>query len=165
MKLGHLRKDYFGHYYLVPEELTEEFDELTDKMFAAVGLSDEWHDLRTAFDNKFFKYGIDHNDIYDYQVLMPDKMLHKDWWEVVGVGNVVVGHILRKPPLGRFSQDTNTKSFTACLYCGKDIFKCKHCGAPLNDEEEAEWRCPECDHMNHWMASKCYFCDTPGPYK
>lgn len=56
---GYLKKDDDGHWYLVPEDLCEQFDQLTEAMegmdWMEVGTSDECE----QFNNAFGEYMID----------------------------------------------------------------------------------------------------------
>lgn len=55
MKLGHLRTDDSGHWYLVPIDKCEEFDHMIDEIDAAFGFENE-DGLNIEFDTKFSQY-------------------------------------------------------------------------------------------------------------
>lgn len=57
-KINYNRTDTDCHKYQIPDDLLAEFDRLDDAIQESEEWSDEWYNLCTEFNHKFFKYNI-----------------------------------------------------------------------------------------------------------
>lgn len=62
MKKGYWRTDDSGHDYLIPVELIEEHDSMSEAM-AGKEFTDQWCDLIDQYENNFGHYRIDHYEL------------------------------------------------------------------------------------------------------
>jgi len=58
MKFGRLRFDDEGHEYLIPEELIEKFDKLTDDIEKIEEGSDDWYELIDEFGDNYSEFRV-----------------------------------------------------------------------------------------------------------
>lgn len=70
-KLGVLRNDDDGHWYLIPEELAHEFDSTEETIYNADEYSEYWTSAIEHFETEFGKYRLG-GGYRELKVLMED---------------------------------------------------------------------------------------------
>jgi len=71
LRLGKLRQDDSSHWYVIPEELVEEYEKISMDIDKAKDHSDEWYDLIDRYDSNYGQYRLD-GGIYDLKVIIEE---------------------------------------------------------------------------------------------
>jgi hypothetical protein len=71
MKTGYLRQDESCHWYLVPKEYIERFDEVNTKLNNSKRFSSEYEDLCELFNDCFSEHRLDGGP-YGLEVIIPE---------------------------------------------------------------------------------------------
>lgn len=71
MKKGKLRRDDSAHWYLIPGEKVEAFDELSEKMANTNEMSDKYQDLCDEFDVLYGEHALGGGP-YELDVIIPE---------------------------------------------------------------------------------------------
>lgn len=71
MKFGKLRTDDDAHWYLVPEELVDEYDAALNRMMDIEPYTDAFEDACREFDAEYGQYRLGGSP-YELKVVMPD---------------------------------------------------------------------------------------------